>query len=97
MCLYTCTQYEYNKYEMKENGLRGYVCMWERERERNGGRKRNGGKERERERGMEERKKRESDYITSFLLSQILVSCGAYSVLSHVIQGFIQSGDEVKT
>ena len=28
-------------------------------------------------------------------LYQVLVSCGAYSILSHAIQGFIQEGDEV--
>jgi hypothetical protein len=33
----------------------------------------------------------------SFLYNctQVLVSCGAYSVLSHAIQGFVQEGDEV--
>ena len=27
--------------------------------------------------------------------TQVLVSCGAYSILSHAIQGFVQEGDEV--
>ena len=36
-----------------------------------------------------------SNIMCFSFVGQIVVSCGAYSILSHVIQAFIQSGDEV--